>query len=126
MARTVFLGGVAVTVLALACGSSGYGSGGSPAPAPAQCSAATATALTGGTVALSGMAFSPACAKVSAGTAVTFTNDDSVQHTVTADSGAFDHVLNPNQQVTITFPTAGTLGIHCRIHAGMRMTLVVQ
>jgi plastocyanin len=115
-----------VAVLAAGCGSSGYGGGGAPAPAPAQCTAANATAVPGGTVTLAGMAFSPACAKVAAGTAVTFTNDDSVAHTVTADSGAFDHPLSPNQQVTITFPSAGTVGIHCTIHAGMRMTLFVQ
>ncbi len=121
--RTGSIGVLLATVLALGCGSSSSGSG---SPAPAQCAAGTATPLTNGTVTLAGMAFSPACAKVSAGTAVTFTNDDSVTHTVTADSGAFDHTLAPNQTVTITFPTAGTVGIHCTIHAGMRMTLFVQ
>jgi plastocyanin len=122
--RTAFLG-VILAAAALGCGSGGgYGSGG--APAPAQCTAATATALTSGTVSLAGMSFSPACAKVAAGTAVTFTDDDAVAHTVTADSGAFDHLLQPSQQVTIAFSTAGTVGIHCTIHAGMRMTLLVQ
>jgi plastocyanin len=112
----------ALMVAVIGCGSSMSSSSASPA----QCTAATATALTNGTVILSGMSFQPACAKVAAGTAVTFTNDDGVQHTVTADSGAFDHLLNPNQQETITFQSAGTVGIHCTIHAGMRMTLIVQ
>jgi plastocyanin len=123
--RTAFLGVTLATAVALGCGSGGgYVSGGSPASA--QCTAGTATVLASGTVSLPGMSFSPACAKVAAGTAVTFTNDDAVAHTVTADAGTFDHLLQPSQQVTITFPTAGTVGIHCTIHAGMRMTLVVQ
>jgi plastocyanin len=116
---------VATGVAAAGCGSSGYGSSGSPAPAPAQCTAATATALGNGTVTLMGMAFQPGCAKVAAGTTVTFANDDTVAHTVTADAGGFDQFVNPGRQVTQVFPTAGTVGIHCTIHAGMRMTLIV-
>jgi plastocyanin len=95
-------------------------------PAPAQCTLANATALTTATVTMPGMLFSPACAKVAAGTTVTFANDDTLVHTVTADAGGFDHLVNPGQQVTQSFPTAGTVGIHCSIHAGMRMTLFVQ
>lgn len=49
-----------------------------------------------------------------------------VAHTVTADAGGFDHLVNPGQQATQVFPAAGTVGIHCTIHAGMRMTLIVQ
>jgi plastocyanin len=115
-----------VAAAGLGCGSS-YGGGGTyGAPAPAQCSAATATALTSGTVTLAGMAFAPACAKVAAGTTVTFANDDAVAHTVTADSGAFDSGnVAPGTAFSHRFDTAGTVGIHCMIHAGMRMTLFV-
>ena len=116
---------VAVAAAGLGCGTS-YNGTNYGAPAPAQCSAATATALATATVTLQGMAFAPACAKVAAGTTVTFANDDTVTHTVTADAGGFDHLVNPGQQVTQAFPTAGVVGIHCTLHAGMRMTLVVQ
>lgn len=110
---------------AIGCGSSmGYGSG--SAAAPQQCSAATATAVNG-TVELVGTEFVPACGKVAAGTAVTFTNDDSMLHTVTDDGGAFDSGnLAQGAKFTHTFTAAGTARIHCTLHAGMRMTLFVQ
>lgn len=117
----------AVAVAAgLGCGSSGYG--GSSAAA-AQCTAATATAVSR-SIELSGMAFVPACAKVAAGTAVTFTNDDAVAHTVTADAGqaeSFDSgALAQGAQFAHTFATAGTVRIHCSIHPEMHLTVIVQ
>lgn len=112
---------------ALGCGSSGGMGGYGAAPAPAQCTAATASAVTNGTIGIVGMSYAPACAKVPAGTAVTFANDDSVAHTVTADDASFDSgAVAPGAQFTRTFAAAGTVGIHCSIHAGMRMTLFVQ
>lgn len=104
------------------CGSS-YDAEGAPA---AQCTAATATALTAATVSLTDNAFSPACAKVAAGTTVTFRNAGAMVHTVTAEAGGFDHLVNPGQQTTQAFATAGAAGIRCTLHPGMRMTLFVE
>jgi plastocyanin len=115
---------------ALGCGSGGYGgSSGSPAPAPAQCTAANAEVVTGA-IELVGMAFVPDCAKVALNTAVTFTNDDTVAHTVTTDAGqpeTFDSGnLGQGAHFTHAFSTAGTVRIHCTIHPEMHLTVFVQ
>lgn len=64
---------------------------------------------------------------VKSGTTVTWTNDDSVAHTVTSDTGS---VLNsssiaPGQSFSFTFTTPGTYAYHCAIHPGMKATIVV-
>ena len=112
-----------VAVLAVA----GCGSMGGSAAAP--CSAAIATPVTGA-IEIAGMAFVPACAKVAAGTAITFTNNDGVQHTVTSDAGqpeTFDSgLLNQGAQFVHTFATAETERIHCNVHPEMHLTVIVQ
>ena len=111
---------------AAACGDSAYDSG---SPAPAQCTAATATPVSGPVLLEAGNRFVPSCASVAAGTTVTFTNVDATPmlHTVTADGGQFDSGnLAQNQSVSFPFAGAGTVGIHCALHPGMRMTLFVQ
>jgi plastocyanin len=114
----------------LGCGSSYAGSssyGG--APAAPQCTAANAQAVTGA-IEIAGMAFSPACAKVPLNTLVTFTNDDTVAHTVTTDAGqpeTFDSgAIAPSGHFTHTFGTAGPIAIHCTIHPDMHLTVFVQ
>lgn len=88
----------------------------------------------GGTVVtLSGLAFSPTSLTVKAGATVTFQNKDTVDHTVTngkdgkpdADA-AFDKSLPSGQSVDITFSTAGTFNVTCKIHSTMNMTVTVQ
>jgi len=109
-----------------ACGGS-YGGGGETSG----CTVANATAVTS-SVALKGTAFVPNCAKTTVGTALTFTNQDSIVHTVTARSGqpeTFDSGnLNPGLTFSHTFAIAGTYNIVCTIHEsmGMTMTLFVQ
>lgn len=55
-------------------------------------------------------------------------NDDSVNHTVTADSGsAFDVTVNASSTATFTAPTKpGTYAYHCTFHSNMHGTLVVK
>jgi plastocyanin len=99
------------------------------APSPVACTAASATAVSR-SIELAGMAFVPACAKVAAGTAVTFTNNDSVAHTVTSDTGQSDMFdsgpLAQGAQFNHTFTSAGTELIHCNIHPFMHLTVIVQ
>lgn len=115
----------AAVALALA----GCGSMDSGASAAAQCSAANATAVSGA-IQIAGMAFVPACARVAPGTAITFTNDDADQHTVTSDAGQADTFdsgpLNQGAQFVHTFASAGTEHIHCTIHPTMHLSVVVQ
>jgi plastocyanin len=101
-------------------GDSTYTSGGSIA-----CTAATATATS--TVTMAGMAFSPSCIKVAVGTTVTFTNNDTTTHDVTANDGSYQSAfLSPGQSYTRAYATAGTSAYHCSIHPSMVGTVIVQ
>ncbi|MDD4988851.1 MAG: cupredoxin family copper-binding protein [Candidatus Pacebacteria bacterium] len=78
-------------------------------------------------VSISGFKFNPAQLTVKAGTKVTWTNQDSVPHTVTSDS---ENVLNSprlsqGQSFSFTFTTPGTYAYHCEVHPMMRATVVV-
>ena len=64
---------------------------------------------------------------VSVGDTVTWTNSDSVAHTVTGDNGEFDSgTIEPGGQFSFTFETAGTITYHCTIHPNMKGTVIVQ
>lgn len=77
-------------------------------------------------VTVKGFAFNPASIQVTVGDSITWTNQDSAPHTVTADGGAFDKPLAANGgTATITFNTAGTFPYHCTIHPNMHGTVVV-
>ncbi len=110
-------------------GSSGYGGGSGGNPKPAACTASNATATT--SVSLVQMSYQPSCIMVAKGATVTFTNNDSTDHTVTTDAGqpeTFDsgHIA-PGSSYTHTFAsTAETVGVHCTIHTFMTATIIVQ
>ncbi len=81
----------------------------------------------GTSVSISGFAFVPAVDTVKAGATVTWTNQDAVAHTVTADDGTFGSAhLGNGATFSRTFNTAGTFTYHCAIHASMHGTVVVQ
>ncbi len=85
----------------------------------------------GDAVALRDIAFEPAELSVAAGTTVTFTNEDTVRHTVTAGSpddvgDAFDEELGgEGDTTTITFDEPGTIDYFCRVHPSMTATVTV-
>lgn len=63
--------------------------------------------------------FSPQNLTVTAGTRVTWTNNGSMAHTVTADDGSFDSGrLDPGQSFSWTFNSSGTVPYHCSFHGG--------
>jgi plastocyanin len=64
---------------------------------------------------------------VKAGSTVMVKNDDSVAHTVTADSGhAFDVTIQPGATAHFSAPgRSGTYKFHCTFHANMHGTLTV-
>lgn len=88
--------------------------------------ATTAPASDGNSVSIASFAFSPQSLTVTVGTKVTWTNKDSTTHTVTADGGAFNHMLSPGDTFSFTFTKAGTYQYHCSIHPSMTATIVVQ
>ncbi len=83
-------------------------------------SISTASAQMNNSVTIQSFSFQPNNLTVPAGTAVTWTNHDSVPHTVTADNGAFDsNNIQPNGQYSYTFKQSGTYAYHCKIHPTM-------
>ena len=120
-------GNARVTLLlaAVLLGAAGCAPGGGPAASPAA-SATTASAATAITIRDFGYG---APLVVPAGAALTVTNMDSAEHTVSADDGsAFDvEVKGSGGTATFTAPSKpGTYAYHCRYHPNMHGTLTVR
>jgi plastocyanin len=78
-------------------------------------------------VCASGSQFAPAEVSISAGEDVTWTNLDSIEHTVTADDGAVDSgELAEGDGFDFTFESSGEFGFHCEIHPSMTGTVSVS
>lgn len=78
-------------------------------------------------VTIQNMAFSPATLTVKVGNKVTWTNQDSVGHSATADDNSFDTgVISQGQSGSNTFSKAGTYTYHCSVHPSMKGTIIVQ
>jgi plastocyanin len=122
----------AVAVLLAACGGGGSSPSASSAPPGGSTMTSAAPSSAGASMAAAAVhikdfAFAPASQTVKAGETVTWTNDDSTEHTVTADDGSFDSGrLAPGATFTHTFAAAGTFAYHCTIHPNMTAKVVVQ
>jgi plastocyanin len=123
--RRILLGLCAVLALA-AAGCGGGDDGGSTSSAPA----ATSSSSSGGGVAIkmANIAFDPKAVTVKVGQKITWTNDDSTDHNVTADSGADFKSDDFGKGGTFDFTPdkAGTIKYECTIHPGMTATITVQ
>jgi plastocyanin len=75
-----------------------------------------------------GIAFNPAEVTVGVGDTVTWTNNDSVAHDVTADSFSSGEPggMDPGATFEHTFEEAGTFDYVCTVHPGMEGTVVVE
>jgi plastocyanin len=81
----------------------------------------------GSAVSIANFAFALASMTVAVGTTVTWTNNDSAGHTVTADDGSFkSDALATGATFSQTFATAGTFAYHCAIHSSMKGTITVH
>lgn len=77
-------------------------------------------------ISISNFAFSPATLTIKRGTTVTWTNNDSVSHTVSGDvSGPNSSPLSNSEKYSYTFNGAGQFGYHCNIHPSMKANIVV-
>ena len=79
-------------------------------------------------VTIANMAFGPADITVKKGTSVTWTNQDSIAHTVTENdgkNGPSAPPLNQGQGYSFTFSETGTFHYHCSIHPEMVGTVTV-
>lgn len=89
--------------------------------------AAKAVASASQSVTIQNFAFGPATVTVNVGDTVSWTNQDDVGHTATADGGEFDTgILSQGQSGSATFDTAGTFTYFCQPHPNMKGTVVVQ
>ena len=93
-----------------------------PTPTPTP----TTASSSGNSVSIMNFSFTPNSLTVKVGTKVTWTNHDSVTHTVTANQGAFNSPVLPGSSISFTFTKAGTYAYHCMIHPYMMATIVVQ
>jgi plastocyanin len=127
--------GLAVLALlavgALAAAGCGGSSNNNPSGSPTTTAAATTTAggASGGstTATIQNFAFHPATVNAKAGQKVTWSNDDSTTHTVTADDGSFDSGnLSPGKSFSTTLAKSGTVKYHCSIHPFMHGTVSVS
>jgi plastocyanin len=98
-----------------------------PAAGNASGNASGNAAAAGASVQIMNFAFNPASVTVKVGDTVTWTNGDSIAHTVTADDGSFDSGnIDPGKSFTFTFTKAGTFSYHCNIHPNMTAQVTVQ
>ena len=119
------------TIVALAaagCGSSNSSSTSSGSSSSAPSTAAASSSGGGVAIKMQNIAFDPKDVTVKVGQKITWTNDDSTDHNVTADSGADFKSKDFGKDGTFSFtPTkAGTIKYVCTIHPGMVATLTVQ
>ncbi len=121
---------VALTGLALA----GCGNGTDAAPSATSAATTTTPAAPAASdpVAIDDFRFSPDTLTVTAGTAVTWSNEDATAHTVTAGTegeprpAEFDlRVDAKGQTVSVTLDEPGTYAYFCRLHPFMQATIEV-
>jgi plastocyanin len=126
MRRILLLLCAVVALAAAGCGGSDDDSSADSGAA----SSAAKPASGGGAVAikLKGFQFSPKDTTVKVGQKVTWTNEDTADHNVTADSGADFKSKDLGQGATFEFTAdkAGKIAYECTLHPGMKATITVQ
>lgn len=82
---------------------------------------------TAAAVNIQNMAFDEKNVTVAVGATVTWTNNDSLPHTVASDAGLFNSAnLSNGQSFSFTFSKEGTYTYHCSLHPSMTGTVVVK
>jgi len=110
---------LAAAALLAGCGSSSKKSSTS--------STSSAPAAGGTAVSMKNIQFAPTSLTVKVGQTVTWTNDDTVVHNVTADDGTFKSSnFGGGKTFSWKASKAGTFKYACTIHPGMVATLTVQ
>jgi len=116
----------AVAIIAAACNGTGPSAYGAPASTATTTTASTTAATATNAATIKGFSFQPDVLKVKVGAKVTWTNDDTVAHTVTADTNSFaSGNLQPGGSFSFTFTRPGTYAYHCSIHPSMHGSVVV-
>lgn len=105
----------------------GRGRGGGDIDEGAAGSASQTQPVSATAVAITDFAFSPASITVKKGTTVTWTNNDSSEHTVTrtGNTGPDSQLFGKGETFSYTFTEAGTFNYFCEPHPSMKGTVVV-
>jgi plastocyanin len=124
---------LAVLTGALAASACGGGSNEKATPAatsapgtPKATQAAATPQAEGVSVEIKNFAFDPETVTIAVGQTVTWTNQDSVVHTVVGDGGLDSGDLSKGDSYSKTFDTAGTFDYHCSIHPQMKGQVIVR
>jgi len=114
----------------VALGAAGCGGGDDNSSSSSTSTPAASSSSSGGGVAIkmANIAFDPKDVTVKVGQKITWTNDDSTNHNVTADSGADFKSKDFGNGATFDFTPdkAGTIKYECTLHPGMTATITVQ
>jgi plastocyanin len=81
------------------------------------------------TVNIQDMAFDPDPVKIKVGDSIVWSNEDSMNHTATANDGSFNTGMIPKKGKSkpITFSKAGSVPYYCKVHGeGMSGTVQVS
>ena len=101
--------------------------GGAPAATPRAAARRARPRSAGTRVVIHNLVFNPGAASVAAGGLVTWTNNDTVVHSVTADNGSFDSgLIQPGASWSHTFAKPGHVAYHCTPHPFMHGSVVVK
>src|SRR5579864_9692712 len=94
-----------------------------PPPAAVEATAATAAVRP---IQMKNFAFDPPAITIKAGQTLSWTNDDVVPHTATADRHTWDSgQMAPGRSYTVTVTTPGTYEYTCSNHPFMRAKVIV-
>ena len=77
------------------------------------------------TITINNMTFGPAPKHLKVGDTINWKNEDIFRHTATDRNGAFDLILKPGSEATVTLKRAGQFKVYCRYHPGMTLQLSV-
>lgn len=131
--RLFVVSAVAAALVLAACSSSDETPTTQPAPSVGATAASTSAPTAAPTPAGGGAtrdaviaSFALPTLTIPAGTTVSWTNQDDLPHTATADDGSWDSGTLTAGVFTHTFVTPGTFAYHCDIHPTMTGTIVVE
>lgn len=112
---------VSFSVVAAACSSDKSTPPTSPSPGSGSGSLVT--------VFITNSVYSPNPLTVNVGQSVNWKNNDTIEHSATFDNGIYESGNIPAlsaHDVPLAMTAKGTFTYHCRIHPGMKGTIVVQ
>lgn len=98
-------------------------------PAPLADTTTVSAGLSAGVtvVRIANLSFAASEVRVRAGTRVRWVNDDQVQHSVTAEDGAFDSsLIDPGRSFERVFDRPGSYSYHCTPHPFMHGRVIVE